>query len=80
MRDYPQLFEGLGTKKDEYTIKLKDDAKPFALTVPRHEIEIMLKSGVISPVDHPTEWCAPMVVAPKPNDKVRVCEDLTKLN
>ena len=91
MRDYPQLFEGLGTMKDEYTIKLKDDAKPFALTVPRkvpmplyeetkHEIERMLKSGVISPVDHPTDWCAPMVVTPKPNGKVRVCVDLTKLN
>ena len=77
--------------KDEYTIKLKDDAKPFALTVPRkvpmplyeetkHEIERMLKSGVISPVDHPTDWCAPMVVTPKPNGKVRVCVDLTKLN
>ena len=61
--------------KDEYTIKLKDDAKPFALTVPRkvpmplyeetkHEIERMLKSGVISPVDHPTDWCVPMVVTP----------------
>ena len=91
MRDYPQLFEGLSTMKDEYTIKLKDDAKPFALTVPRkvpiplyeetkHEIKRMLKSGVISPVDHPTECCAPMVVTPKPNGKVRVCVDLTKLN
>ena len=91
MRDYPQLFEGLGTMKDEYTIKLNDDAKPFALTVPRkvpmplyeetkHEIERMLKSGVISRVDHPTDWCAPMVVTPKPNGKVRVCVDLTKLN
>ena len=88
MCDYPQLFEGLGTMKDEYTIKLNDDAKPFALTVPRkvpmplyeeskHEIERMLKSGVISPVDHPTDWCAPMVVTPKPNGKVRVCVDLT---
>ena len=76
MCDCPQLFEGLGTMKDEYTIKLKDDAKPLALTVPRkvpmplyeetrHEIERMLKIGVISPVDHPNEWCAPMVVAPK---------------
>ena len=40
----------------------------------------MIKSGVISPVDHPTDWCAPMVVTPKPNGKVRVCVDLTKLN
>ena len=86
MCDCPQLFQGLGTMKDEYTIKLKDDAKPFALTVPRkvpmplneetrHKIERMLKSGVILPVDHPTEWCIPMVVTPKPNGKVRVCVD-----
>ena len=86
MCDHPQLFEGLGTMKDEYTIKLKDDAKPFALTVPRkvplplseetrHKTERMLKNRVISPVDHPTEWCAPMVVTPKPNGKVRVGVD-----
>ena len=29
MHDYPQLFDGLGTMKDEYTIKLKDDANPL---------------------------------------------------
>ena len=91
MRDYPKLFSGLGAMKEEYTIKLKDDAKPFALSVPRKvpmplyditksEIDRMLTSGVISPVDSPTEWCAPMVVTPKPNGKVRVCVDLTKLN
>ena len=58
--------------EDEYTIKLTDDAKPFALTVPRKvpmplyqeikaKIEKMLENGVISPVDEPTEWCASMV-------------------
>ena len=73
--------------KEKYAIKLKDDAKPFALSVPmplyditKSEIERMLKGGVISPVDNPTEWCAPMVVTPKPNGKVRVCVDSTKLN
>ena len=91
MHDYPKLFTGLGMMKEEYTIKLKDETKPFALTVPRkvpmplyeetkNEITRMIQSGVISPVDHPTDWCAPMVVTPKPNGKVRVCVDLTKLN
>ena len=28
----------------------------------------------------PTEWCAPMVVVPKSNDKVRICVDYTHLN
>ena len=40
----------------------------------------MLESGVISKVDSPTEWCAPMAVTPTPNGKVRVCVDLTALN
>ena len=88
---YPELFTGLGKMEHEYTIKLTDDGKPFALTVSRKvpmplyqetkaEIERMLENGVISPVDEPTEWCAPMVVTPKANNKVRVCVDLTKLN
>ena len=91
IRDFPQLFTGLEAMKEEYKIKLKDDVKPFALTVPRkvpkplyaenkNEIQRMLKSGVISPVGHPTNWCSPMVVTPKPSGKVRVCVDLTKLN
>ena len=89
MRDYPKLFTRLGAMK-EYTIRLKDDAKPshsqFQEKSPCHymimksEIKRMLKSGVISPVDSPTKWCAPMVVTPKPYGKVRVCVDLTKFN
>ena len=58
MHDYPKLFTGLGMMKEEYTIKLKDETKPFALTVPRkvpmplyeetkNEITRMIKSGVI---------------------------------
>ena len=89
--DYPPLFEGLGTMKDEYTIKLKDDVKPFTLTVPKkvpmplyedttHKIARMLESQVISPVDHLTEWRATMVVTTKLRSEVRVCVDLIKLN
>ena len=75
MAKYPELFTGLGKMEDEYTIKFTDDAKPFALTVPRKvpmplyqetkaEIERMLENGVISPVDEPTELYALMVVTP----------------
>ena len=88
---YPKLFTGLGQMKDSYTITLKEDAKPFAISVPRKvplplyrktkdELDRMLETGVISPVDQPTDWCAPMVVTPKSNGKVRVCVDLSKLN
>jgi hypothetical protein len=40
----------------------------------------MERNGVISRVEEPTEWCAPMVVVRKDNGKYRVCVDLTKLN
>ena len=44
------------------------------------EIERMVKLGVITKITEPTEWCAGMVVVPKPSGKVRICVDLTKLN
>ena len=86
---HPQLFTGLGQVKDSYTITLKD-AIPFAISVPRkvplplyqktkEELDRMLETGVISPMDQPTDWCAPMVVTPKSNGKVRVCVDSSKL-
>ena len=38
------------------------------------------KLGVISRIESPTDWCAGMVMVPKPNKHVRICVDLTKLN
>ena len=40
----------------------------------------MLEAGVISKVDQPTDWCAPMVIAAKSNGNVRICVDLSRLN
>ena len=40
----------------------------------------MEEQGVISRVEEPTDWCTGMVVIPKPNGKVRICVDYTKLN
>ena len=88
---FPQLFTGLGRLQGEYEIKLACGATPFALTTPRHiplplmekvkhELERMEKQGIISRMKGPTDWCAGMVVVPKPNKKVRICVDLTHLN
>lgn len=46
----------------------------------KEELERMEEMGVISKMEKPTEWCAGMVVVPKPNGKIRICVDLTKLN
>ena len=88
---FPQMFQGLGKLEGEYVIKLKPDSKPFAISVPtrvavplmgkvRAELERMERLGVIAKVEVPTDWCAGMVVVPKPNGDVSICVDLTKLN
>ena len=90
-QQYPNLFQGLGKMHGNYQIKLKPDAKPFALSTPRRiaipllpkvkeELAKMEQHEVISKVDEPTEWCSGMVVVPKASGKVRICVDLTKLN
>ena len=88
---FPHLFRGLGKLEGDYTITLKEGAKPFALSTPRRvslpllkpvkeELERMEAPGVISKVQEPTEWCAGMVPVPKKNGTVRICVDLTHLN
>ena len=64
----------------------------FCVTTPRtipfayrdklkNEIDLLTSQGIITPVTEPTEWCAPIVVAPKKNsDRIRMCVDLSKLN
>ena len=90
-REFPDLFNGLGKMEGPYTITLKENAQPFAVNVPRRvalplmekakrELKRMEALGVISKVEQPTDWCAPMVVVPKSQDDVRICVDLTKLN
>ena len=44
------------------------------------ELQRMEKMGMISLVSEPTDWCAGLVVVPKPDRRVRICVDLTKLN
>ena len=61
VKQYPELFQGLGRLKDNYKIQLHSEAKPFGLTTPRQvavpllpkvkaELERMEKLGLISEV------------------------------
>jgi len=91
---------------DEYGIQLTDDVRPFSITTPRHvaiplreptehELQELLDDDVIERVDHPTDWCAGIVVMPKkpeesrsptsdnggqPQLRVRITVDYGKLN
>ena len=72
-----KLFGGLGRMSGgDYSIQLREDAVPFALSTPRRvsiplmdgvkrELQRMEDLQVIRRVDTPTDWCAGMVVVAK---------------
>lgn len=91
------LFGEIGFwNMDPVKIHLVDDAKPWSVYAARRiaiplmepvkkELLKMEKSGVISRVTHPTDWCAPIVPVVKSQIKgqpatVRICVDLKHLN
>ena len=74
------------------TIKLKSDARPkrilTARPIPAHlqqgaseTLKMAVRSGVIVPVDQPTEWISPAFYVPKATPgKARLVTDYTQLN
>ena len=90
-KEFPELWQGLGKCENAYTVRLKDDAKPFSIATPRRlplpmkqkvedELKSLQEKDIIRPVTTPTDWCAPIVAVPKPSGKIRLCVDYTKLN
>lgn len=77
-------------KTQPVKISLQENAQPYAvyaahripipLMKPVEELHRMEAEGVIEKVTEPTEWCAPIVPAPKKSGHVRICVDLRKLN
>ena len=77
---------------EQFHISLTDNATPFCVNTPRSipfayrdklksELDLLQSQGIIAPVTEVTEWCAPIVVAPKKGtDRIRMCVDLSRLN
>ncbi|UYV84462.1 K02A2.6-like [Cordylochernes scorpioides] len=91
IEEFPEVFEGLGQIGNPYEIKLKPGAKPYAVHTPRRvpiplmeklrtRLEELEKAGIIAQVNVATEWCAPTVIAGKPNGDIRLWVDLSRLN
>ncbi|UYV65139.1 K02A2.6-like [Cordylochernes scorpioides] len=91
IKEFPEVFEGLGQIGNPYEIKLKPGAKPYAVHTPRRvpiplmeklktRLEELEKAGIIAQVNVATEWCAPTVIAGKPNGDIRLCVDLSRMN
>ncbi|UYV63772.1 K02A2.6-like, partial [Cordylochernes scorpioides] len=91
IKEFPEVFEGLGQIGNPYEIKLKPGAKPYAVHTPRRvpiplmeklktRLKELEKAGILAQVNVATEWCAPTVIAGKPNGDIRLCVDLSRLN
>ncbi|KAI0215978.1 hypothetical protein LSAT2_031955, partial [Lamellibrachia satsuma] len=54
---------------------------PIALQQPvKAELDILVKRGVLVPVEEPTQWVSQMAVVRKQNGKLRLCIDPQPLN
>ena len=97
---FPRVFDVASSLREmsggPMEIQLTEDARPTAVSTARsipfcwrddirRQLDELLEKDVIEPVEHPTEWCHPIVpVAKRSSDGTvsgcRLTVDLTKLN
>lgn len=91
VKEYSNLFNGIGKLKDrEITLHIDDSIPPVAQPhrrIPFHlrekvekEILRLEELDIIEKVDGPTEWVSPIVVAPKKTGEIRICVDMRQAN
>ena len=89
LKDYPDLFSGLGCLPGEHTIKIDPAVSPVVhppRKVPvaikekvKKELDRMESAGVIVRQTEPTDWVISIITVIKTN-KVRICPDPRYLN
>lgn len=90
LKTYSDIFEGIGSFPDTYTIKI-DKNIPGVIKPPRRipqalleqlkiELNILTKTGIVSKVNEPKEWSSNLVIIQKPDKKLRLCLDPRELN
>ena len=92
MKNYSELFEGLGTFENEYKILLKKDAQPVAHAprkvplVLKNKLKMRLneleRNGIIEKADERSEWVHHLVTVEKKDleKTLRICIDPSELN
>ena len=90
LKNFRDVFDGIGELTGEYTIYTKNDVLPvvhlphkllISLQGPlKQEFDAMVDTNIIAPVSEPTKWVSSMVMAEKKNNKIRMCLDPPDLN
>ena len=90
IRKFPDRFQGIGQVPGEYTIRLCDNAQPvihapWKCPISIHpkvkaELDKMVKLGVITPVDEPTDWVSSVAYVWKASGELFICLDPCDLN
>ena len=90
MRKFPGRFKGIGQFPGDYTIRLCDNSQPV-INAPQKcpisifpkvkaELDKMVKLGVITLVDEPTDWVSSVAYAWKMSGELHICLDPCDLN
>ena len=91
LREYPDVFEGLGCLAGDYRIQIDASVRPVVhppRRVPcalrediKGELTHMVGDRIIAPVTEPTRWVSSMIAVRKKNtNKLRICLDPRDLN
>ena len=90
IEQYPAQFQGLGKFPGTASIEIDPTVKPVVhppRKCPIHlrddlkkELDKMESMGVIKPTQEPTDWVSSLVIAKKPDGKLRICLDPRDLN
>lgn len=90
VREYKDVFQGIGCLPNQYKIRLKENAEPVihaARKVPialkerlRKELNTLIDKGIVRKVEEPTDWVNSLVIVEKKNGDLRLCIDPRDLN
>ena len=86
LRQYPELFQGIGKLKGtKIKLYIDENVPPVAQChrrIPFHmrekvekELGRLERLDIIEKVDGPTVWVSPILVAPRKNGDIRICVD-----
>jgi hypothetical protein len=86
VREFSDLFEGVGKLPTDYDIRLAtgaayvDPVVSAAVRLPFEKLDRMVADKIIFPEVEPTEWVSRMLVVGKLDGYVRICLDPSNLN